>query len=190
VAQYCTSVVGLYSNALFNYLVKSNLLESASKEVVEFSKFLDNNELLVKNLSAPIYSETERTKLLKNLSQVLNLSPALSNLLFLLAKNERLALLPKIFTDFARKVDEHNGYKNIVVTVACKLSNSEQKIIEEKLEEFFKTKVHIDFKIDPEIVGGLVIKIDDKMYDSSIKSKFALLTRAVKNKLALISNGV
>ena len=56
----------------------------------------------------------------------------------------------------------------------------------EKLEEILDSKVELSFKLAPKILGGIIIKIDNKMFDASLASKFNYLTNAVQEQIALL----
>ena len=140
----------------------------------------------IKNISAPIYSKNEQHKILSAAINVLNLSLETVNFIYLLAKNKRLSLLNQIVNHLKILFSENIGNKLIEVTTSNTTSTSEQKIIQEQLEEIFSCKVKLYFKKDKEIYGGLIIKCNNQMFDASLKTKFINLTNNVTKEIALL----
>lgn len=186
VTEYCTDVVKLYAKALFDYAVSQDILIEIAKEVAKLQSNILEDPMLIQTIAAPIYSEQEQHQLLLELAQTLHLSKEIANLLKMLAKNKRLNLLIDIFKNFNILLSEHSGNKIVEVTVSQKLLSKEQNKIQKRLEEMLSSKIELLFKIEPKILGGMIIKVDNKMLDASLRSKFAYLTNAVKKKIALL----
>ena len=186
VTEYCTDVVKLYAKAFFDYAVSQDIIIEAAKEVTKFQSSILQNPILIQTISAPIYSEQEQHQLLLKLVQTLHLSKEIANLLDILAKNKRLNLLIDIFKNFNLLLSEYSGNKIVEVIVSQKLLAKEQNEIKKHLEEILSSKIELFFKIEPKILGGMIIKVDNKMLDASLRSKFAYLTNAVKKKIALL----
>ena len=184
--QHSTSIVKLYATAIFDYALANNKLESISEEANQLKDFLSKDDQWVKHIAAPIYSYCEQKNLLEKIAKPLNLSATMSNFLVLLAKNKRLNLLSDILNNLYEIVCKNSGCKIVEVTSAHNLLEADQKNIKNNLEEMFSSKIDLTFKVDPEIIGGIVVKVDNKMFDSSLRSKFTVLTRSVKKKLALL----
>jgi F-type H+-transporting ATPase subunit delta len=182
VAQYYTDTVKLYATALFNYALANKMLDKISEEILNLqSIYLD-----IETVAEPIYSGAEQIKLLQDISQSLKLSKETENLLNLLSKNKRLHLLEEIFKYFDILVSEYSGNKIVELIVSKELSLKEQDEVKQQLEDVLESKIQICLKIDPKIIGGVVVKVDNKMFDASLQSRFLYLSHAIKKQIDLI----
>ncbi len=104
-------------------------------------------------------------------------APLVSNLLRLLSEKNRLGLLPQIIEAFQRLVDEERGIAHAQVVTAVPMSGDEQAAIARRLSELTGKQVQIEAREDPEILGGLVARIGDRLIDGSTKTKLIALRR-------------
>ena len=184
--QYYTEIVKLYATALFDYADEKNILDKLSQEVNAFEVLLEEDANIIKNIAAPVYSEKEQRLLINNIAKVLALSKEMVNFLLLLGKNTRLSLLVEIFKFFQELIIKRSGSKIVEVTLFEALNAVQQKEIKANLEKKFSSKIELSFKIDPKILGGIIIKIDGKMIDASLVSKFIHLSNIVEKRIALL----
>lgn len=185
-SKYYTDIVKLYSATFFNYALENNILKSITKELDIFRSILLENDDLIKAIADPIYSEQEQQELLAKTALSLELSDALKNLISLLIANKRASLLPEIINYYQFIHSEHQGNKIIEVTVSKELPLKEQTTLKEDLKKIFSSNLELNITIDPKILGGLIIKYDNKMLDSSLKSKFSHLIDTTKKKISLL----
>ncbi len=185
-SKYCTSVEMLYSTAFFSYAVEHNMLESIAAEVIKLEEVILSNPTIIEEVAAPIYSDQEQKQLLNDISKTLKLSKEFSNFLGILAVNQRLTLLSDILRNFKVIYSEYLGNKIVEVTVSQELQTQDKTKLVKKLEEILASKLQLSFKEDPKILGGMIIKFNNKMLDASLESKFIYLTDAVKKKIALL----
>lgn len=183
--EYFNSSVDLYAKSLFNFAKQNNLLDKFKKEIAKLKACLDDK--LIELISAPIYSEQEKQQILQKLAQQLELSKNLTNFLKLMSKNNKLHLVKKILDDFECIAIEDQGFKIVEVTVADNLSEPEQKAIKQRLEKILLSKIEISFKIDPAIIGGIIIRLDNKMLDTSVASRLFNLNEMINNKIAQLN---
>ena len=107
-------------------------------------------------------------------------APLVWNLVRLLAAKGRLALLPQIAEVFQELLDEHRGIAHAQVVTAVAMSESEQQALARRLSELTGKQVLVEAEEDPEMLGGLVARIGDRLIDGSTRSKL----RALKRELA------
>jgi F-type H+-transporting ATPase subunit delta len=182
VTKYCDDIITIYANAFFEYLRGNNLLESVSKEVL----LLQKNISLVDIISPPIYSYKEQMDLLEVIAKNLSLSKEIFNLLGILANNKRLYALDAILEMFNMILTEYYGNKIVEAIVSYEMSEEDQKSFKENLEKKLSSKIALTYKIDPSILGGVIIKIDNKMFDASLKTKFYNLKNNIEREIALL----
>ena len=105
------------------------------------------------------------------------MSPLVWNLVRLLAAKGRLALLPQIAEAFQELLDEHRGIAHAQVTTAVELSSDERETLARRLSELTGKQVQIEVSEDPELLGGLVARIGDRLIDGSTRTKLIALKR-------------
>lgn len=110
---------------------------------------------------------------LKDKKQMLN--EAMNNILMLLAKAKRLALVPDIFVLYRKMLTEEQGIINVKVTSAKPLEEHLREKMKNTLENKFKAKVLIDYSLDEDLIGGAIIRTDDWVMDGSIRGKLERL---------------
>jgi F-type H+-transporting ATPase subunit delta len=112
------------------------------------------------------------------LTQVTGEVPALTaNLIKLLESKRRLPLLPQIAEFFQSLLDEHNGIAHAQVLTAISIGDDEQRTLASRLSELTGKQVQVEVHEAPEIIGGLVARIGDRLIDGSAKTKLLALKR-------------
>jgi F-type H+-transporting ATPase subunit delta len=97
--------------------------------------------------------------------------PETRNLIRLLVEHNRTTLTPEIRDVFADKVREARGIVVAEATTADPLHSSERELVREKLEQMTGLRVELTTRIDPDIIGGIVIRIGDQVIDGSVRNK-------------------
>jgi F-type H+-transporting ATPase subunit delta len=108
------------------------------------------------------------------------LSPTVLNFLKVLSAHDRLALLRLVVKESKGFVREHLGQVEVDVRVAAPLSESLESDLMERLRRRAGTKEPIlKITVDPEIVGGIIVKVGDRVYDGSLRTRFEMAKRAI-----------
>ena len=103
--------------------------------------------------------------------------PLVWNLMLLLVERNRLALLPQIVDVFQTLLDEERGIAHAQVVTAVAMSDEERGAIARRLSELTGKQVQVETREDPEILGGLIARIGDRLVDGSTKTKLIALKR-------------
>ena len=104
----------------------------------------------------------------------------MGNFLKVLAQNHRLNLLEIILKQFISLYNDKHNIAEVDVTTVIELSSEQDKRLKSKLSDIFNKKIEINYIINPEIVGGLVIKYGTNLIDVSIKHKLDTLEKIMK----------
>lgn len=104
-------------------------------------------------------------------------APLVWNLMRLLVERNRLALLPQIIEVFQTLLDEERGIAHAQVVTAVPMSDEERGAIARRLSELTGKQVQVETREDPEILGGLIARIGDRLVDGSTKTKLIALKR-------------
>ena len=153
-------------------------------EYIDLFEAINSSVSHVKNankiFSNPIITISEKKELLKKMIQGASVSKEVMNFLFLLIEKKRFNLLPDIQYELKKNIDKASGVVYAEVFSVSRLNenvlNKVQKTLENTLLEE-NEKVKIENKIEPDLIGGLKIKVKDLVYDGSIRGKLEGLKR-------------
>jgi F-type H+-transporting ATPase subunit delta len=160
-----------YAKALIELAAEENAVESFQDEMQVFASVLDNNPESSAFFSSPASSMVEKNELLKVIIDRLSISGTVANFLFLLQEKNRLSQLQSIIAGYRSLADELSGTLRGTVTSALPLDDSQVKEIRAVLEKSTGKKVLLQVEHDSSLIGGVVTKIGDKIFDGSIKTQ-------------------
>ena len=158
-----------YAKALFASAIESNTLEDMAVELNTMAvASLEGG--VINTIENPTLSRQEIVDILVKLFDG-SISETSKKLLSILAENKRLNLLEPIFSIYQDLLEQHKKQKSVEVFVAVDPSDSTKEHIEEKIKATYGNDANISFLKDPNIMGGLSIKIGDETLDLSIRGK-------------------
>jgi F-type H+-transporting ATPase subunit delta len=128
-------------------------------------------------LSNPKVSLLQKKEVLRDAFR--DIDPKALNLVYLLTSRNQVELLKEIKAEYERLVDEHCGRERAEVITALPLSKREQEEITQRLSELREKEIRAEFRIDPDVLGGMVIKVGDKLIDGSVKEKLIRLRKEI-----------
>ncbi|HLN20848.1 MAG TPA: ATP synthase F1 subunit delta [Bacteroidales bacterium] len=166
-----------YSKALFRTALEKDIIDKVMADmafILEINKAPETREFLENPVIVPSKKATVLNKLLKGSVQDVTLS-----LVDLLVKNGRESFLPAIARAFVHETRVHRGITETVLTTAVPVDENVRKDITKLVADTFKTRVELKEVIDPSIIGGFILRVDDNYIDASIKNKL----RKVKKEL-------
>ncbi len=166
-----------YGDALFEVALEENKLDLFSEEVRTVKAAMDDNPDLFKLMTHPKVVKEEKIKVIEN---ILNgrVSQELVGLIRMIVDKGHFDEIDSVFTYFIDEVKEYRHIGTAYVTSAVELTDAQKSAIEKRLLETTKyVSFEIYYKVDPAIIGGLMIRIGDRVVDSSIRTKLDGLTR-------------
>jgi F-type H+-transporting ATPase subunit delta len=102
-------------------------------------------------------------------------SPEVLNLTLLLAKRGRISALPAVVAEYKRLVDHERGVVVATVTSAMPLEPAELESIGARIREITQAQVELDVRDDPELIGGITVRIGDRLIDASVRGRLERL---------------
>lgn len=166
-----------YSKALFQTSLENNIVDKVMADmalIAEVYKAPEMKEFLLSPIIPPSKKVTIFHKIFEGNVQKITIS-----LIDLLVQNGRESFLPAISRAFIRETQKHRGVTEAVLTTAIPVEANVRKQISELVETTFSTKVELKEVVDPEIIGGFILRVEDNYIDASIKNKL----RKVKKEL-------
>jgi F-type H+-transporting ATPase subunit delta len=174
------SLAGRYATALFDLARDQRQIESVGKGLDALSQALLDSRDFAELVSSPIVSREEAAKAFAALAPQLNLDAITANFLGVLARNGRKGELRKIIRAFGRLAAEHRGEATAEVLTARPLNDDQLAALKQQLRVRAGRDVTIDATVDPDILGGIVVKLGSQQIDASIRSKLNRLASAMK----------
>ncbi|PPS15635.1 hypothetical protein GOBAR_AA04940 [Gossypium barbadense] len=176
---------GNYASALYLAAVKGNALDKVESELLDLVQASKNSQLFsqfTKDLSVP--AET-RVKAINEICGQAKFSDLTKNFLVILAENGRLRHIESIAKRFVELTMAHKGEVKAIVTSVIPLPSQEEKELKETLQEIIGQgkQVKLEQKIDPSILGGLVVEFEQKVFDMSIKTRARQMERFLREPI-------
>ena len=174
------SVAGRYASALFDLAKEQNAVAAVEADLGKFSAMLDMSEDLHALIKSPVISSGDQGKALTAILAKAGIAGAAGNFIQLVARNRRLFVLPEMIKNFRSLAAKARGEVSAEVTSAMALTEAQTAALKETLKASAGKDVTLVAKVDPSLLGGLVVKIGSRMIDSSLKTKLAGLRVALK----------
>uniref|UniRef100_A0A0X3PNN8 Oligomycin sensitivity conferral protein n=1 Tax=Schistocephalus solidus TaxID=70667 RepID=A0A0X3PNN8_SCHSO len=164
---------GRYATALYSAAVKSKNLEAVEKDMTQLHRTLEKDTRLREFCTDPTVKRHLKVEAFKNVLAKLKFSSQSTNMLLVLAENGRLGRLAKVLDTFRQIMTSHRGEVSCVVTTAKPLDKAVERELMTALGGFLEPghKLNLHLKVDPDIIGGMIVSIGDKYVDMSILRK-------------------
>ena len=176
------AIAEVYAEALFELAAEGeqaeivgnelNLLGQLQRDYVEWEMFLES----------PSISHDHKSELITKVFTE-KLSDLTFDFLQVLARKNRLGLLSEIQKQFVSLYDEQLGRVRGELTTAIELSQDERQSLTEKINQTLNKTVRLDWRVDAEIIGGMTLALEDKLFDGSVRNRLARFSRQVKLKM-------
>jgi F-type H+-transporting ATPase subunit delta len=183
-ASETTGVSGLaerYAAALFDLADERRTLDEIAADLRQLRAMLGASGDFQRLIRSPILSRDEQAKAIGVLAERAELSSLVRDFLAVVARNRRLFAVPAIIEAFLNKLATRRGEVNALVTAAQPLSEAQLAALNEQLRRSIGSRVSVDVRVDPELIGGMIVKVGSRMIDGSVKSKLQRLQLAMKN---------
>jgi F-type H+-transporting ATPase subunit delta len=183
-ASEATGVSGLaerYATALFDLADERHALDAVAADLRELRDMVAASGDLVRLLRSPVLSRVEQGKAVAALAARAGLSDLTRDFLGVVARNRRLFAVPAMIEAYLRRLAERRGEVTAEVTVAQKLNEASHAALMEQLRRAIGARVAVDIRIDPGLLGGMIVKVGSRMIDASLSSRLQRLRLAMKS---------
>jgi F-type H+-transporting ATPase subunit delta len=164
-----SSAAKRYAQAVFSLGQEQGTLDAWSEDLAMLTRIVADNRIATYLINPSVAAERRIEALETSLGT--NVRPEARNLAKMLIERDRTMLIPQIREIFDDQLRQERGIVVADVTTAERLSDAERDAILEKLETMTGKKVELALKIDPEIIGGIIIRIGDQVIDGSVRNK-------------------
>lgn len=166
-----------YSKALVE-MVRDNVIsfEDLSKDLATVSEILETSQDLRLTLENPTVSEEVKSQIVEEVFKN-EVHPKVVSFLKVLIDKNRFSEFSQIKADYEIKLDDVNKIQAVEITSAVELSEEYRERILQKLSEKLQKNIRPNWKVDENIIAGLIYRINDNVIDTSIKSKLDKLNK-------------
>lgn len=174
------SLSGRYAVALFDLARDSNSLDTVAASLASLKAAIAESADFRGLINNPVLSRDAAGKTIAAVAASMGTDALTKNFLGVLAQNRRLSQLPAIIRAYETLLSNHKGEVRAEVTSAHPLDAGQITALQQNLRTRVGREVALDAKVDPAILGGLVVKIGSQMIDSSIRTRLNSLALAMK----------
>jgi len=176
-----SGVAGRYASALFELADNAKALDQVAQDLDTFKKLLAESAELARLIASPVIGRELQGKALLAVLDAAGIAGLTRNFIGAVAANGRARELPAMASAYLAELARRRGETSAVVTSAVPLTEQQMQQLSEALRSVLGgTKVSIVAHVDPDVLGGLVVKVGSRLFDSSIRSKLQRLQLAMK----------
>ena len=166
-----------YGDALFELALEENKLDEIAEDVAALKDVLKENEELTKLMNHPKISKEEKLEVMASILEE-RVAKEIVGFVRIVVEKGRYPELQNIFDYFVNRVKEHKNIGTAYVTTTMELREEQKQQVEKRLLETTKYEtIEVEYSIDSSLIGGMVIRIGDRVVDSSIQTKLYELTK-------------
>jgi len=175
-----TGLASRYATALFELAGDENAVDAVSSDLGAFRRAMGASPELARLVKSPVFSREDQARALKPVLEKMGASPLTQKFLLLLAAKRRLFALEGIIAGYERLVARARGETEAEVTSARPLEDGELAELKNTLKAKLGREPRLNTKVDPTLLGGLVVKLGSRMIDTSLRTKLSGIRAAMK----------
>lgn len=169
-----------YAAALFELADGRNQLDAVAADLAALAKMIADSTDLKRLINSPVLSRAEQGRAMAAVLQAAGFGELTQKFIGLVAQNRRLFAVPAVIKAYQKMLADKRGEMTAEVTAARPLTDAQQAAVTDAIKRVVGGKVAIDVKVDPSLLGGLIVRIGSRMIDSSLKTKLQKLQFAMK----------
>jgi F-type H+-transporting ATPase subunit delta len=174
------SMAGRYAAALFELAKEQKQLEQVERDVAAFQSLLQISPDLARLVRSPVIAAEAQGRALDAILSRIGISGFTGNFMKLITRNRRLFAVDDMLKAFQGLLARERGEVSADVASAHPLSAEQLKLLSDNLKASIGKNVQIRTRVDPNLLGGLIVKVGSRMIDSSLRTKLNNLKVAMK----------
>ena len=169
-----------YAAALFDLADERKSLDELAADLRQLRAMLADSADLRRLVRSPILSRADQGRAIAAVADGAGLQPLTRNFLGLVARNRRLFAVPSMIDAYLARLAARRGEVTAEIVAAQALTPAQLDAVSEQLRKAMGSKVAVEVRVDPALLGGLVVKVGSRMVDASLRSKLHRLQLAMK----------
>jgi F-type H+-transporting ATPase subunit delta len=175
-----SGMAGRYAKALFELALEDKAVEAVRADLEKFQALVEANPDLDRLVRSPVFTAEEQARALGAVLDKAGIKGLAAKFLNFVASNRRLFAVRDMVKAYRLLVARHKGEINAEVTVAEQLADKHRDALAAALNSVTGKNVDLAVKVDPAIIGGLIVKLGSRMIDTSLRSKLNAIKHAMK----------
>jgi len=175
-----SGMAGRYATALFELALEANALDAVNAALARFDALIAESADLARLVRSPVFGADEQARALTAVLAKAGIGGIAAQFLQLVAANRRLFAVRDMIRAFRQRFADHKGEITAEVTVAEPLKDEYLAALKDALQAVSHKDVDLSVKVDPAIIGGLVVKLGSRMVDTSLRTKLNAIRNAMK----------
>jgi F-type H+-transporting ATPase subunit delta len=173
-------MAGRYATALFDLARDGNAIDAVKADLDSFDALIAESADLNRLVRSPVFSAEEQLQALGAILDKAGIGGLAAKFLKLVTSNRRLFAVQDMIRGYRALVAAHKGEATAEVTVAEELKGDHLDALRSALKSVSGKNVDLNVKVDPSIIGGLVVKLGSRMVDTSLRTKLNAIKHAMK----------
>lgn len=169
-----------YAGALYDLANERRELDQVADDLRSVRTMLSESSDFQRVVRSPLVGRDEQAKAVMAVLERAGASPLTRNFVGLITRNRRLFALDGMASAFLRILAERRGEVTAEVSAAQPLSDEQTRALQDSLRQVVGGRVSVNLTVDPSLLGGLIVKIGSRLFDSSIRTKLQRLQIALK----------
>ncbi len=175
-----SGMAGRYANALFELALEQKNIDAVKNDLERFDALVASSPDLTRLVRSPVFTAEEQFTALSAVLDKAEIKGLAAKFLKLVASNRRLFAVRDMVRAFRALVARHKGEVAAEVTVAEELKDQHLDALKTALKGVTGKDVDLNVKVDPTIIGGLIVKLGSRMVDTSLRTKLNSIKHAMK----------
>jgi F-type H+-transporting ATPase subunit delta len=178
-----TGISGLaerYAAALFELADERHELDAVAGDLRALRTMLHGSGDLMRLMRSPVLSRADQAKAMAAVAADAKLSKLTADFLAIAARNRRLFAVPAMIEAYLNQLAERRGEVTAEIVAAQQLSKSQEDALGDQLRRVIGSRVTMDVRVDPSLLGGMIVKIGSRMVDGSLKGRLQRLQLSMK----------
>jgi F-type H+-transporting ATPase subunit delta len=169
-----------YAAALYELADESKALDRVADDLRQLAKLLEESADLLRLIRSPVLGRQEQGRAMKAILDKAGVDALTAKFIGLVAQNRRLFALPAMIKAYLATLAHRRGEIAAEVTSARALSPAQADAVMAALRQAVGSKVSVETRVDPTLLGGMVVRVGSRMVDSSLRTKLQKLELAMK----------
>jgi len=175
-----SGLAGRYATALLDLAEGEKAVDAVADDLKGLQTMIDESDDLTRLIRSPVISRADQLKAITAVMDKAEMNALSKKFIGVVANNRRLFALSSVIKAFLSILSQRRGEVTAVVTSASELSDKQVKDLGASLKKITGSDVAVETAVDPDLLGGLVVKVGSQMFDSSLRTKLQHLSLAMK----------
>jgi F-type H+-transporting ATPase subunit delta len=169
-----------YATAVYELADEGKALDTVAEDLRRIDRMIEQNADLRRMLRSPLIDRQVQTKAILEVLAAARVDDLVRRFVGVVGQHRRLFALPEIIAAFLRHLARRRGEITAHVTSARPLEPAQGEALAQALRSAVGRKINIETKVDPELIGGLVVRVGSRMVDTSLRTQLQKLRRTLR----------